>query len=66
MIAIYVILCYLITILSMITNYVADSEGEITIADVVVFLTAPFSVVPILTVFVVSQFANLDHPLLKK
>lgn len=66
MLEFYVIFCYLITTVSIITNYVNDPEGEITIGDVIVFLTAPFSAVPIVTVFVVSQFANLDRPLIKK
>jgi len=50
----------------MITSYVNDPDGEITAADLIVFLTAPFSAVPIMLVFILSQFVNLDRPLLKK
>jgi hypothetical protein len=62
----YVFCCYAISLISMITSYVNDPDGEITAADLVVFLTSPFSAVPIILVFILSQFVDLDRPLLKK
>jgi hypothetical protein len=66
MIAIYVIVCYLITGGAVLSSYFSEPDGEITYADVIMIILAPFAAVPVAAVFIMSRFIDLDEPFIKK
>jgi hypothetical protein len=44
----------------------SEQDGEITWSDVVMFLLAPFTAIPIFAVFILSRVVDLDKPIFKK
>lgn len=66
MIAFYLIFCYFITGASVLTAYFSEPDGEITYADIIMFLLAPFAAIPVAVVFLASRIVDLDEPVFKK
>lgn len=66
MIAFYLIFCYFITGASVLTGYFSDADGEITYADIIMFLLAPFAAIPVAVIFLGSLIVDLDKAVFKK
>ena len=63
-IAFYLVVAYASALAFMIMSF--QKEGELTIADIIMLVLAPFSMVPIIVVQMLSTVFDLDTPIIKK
>lgn len=62
----YLIISYIVSAIMILFSYFSKYDDEITWSDVVMFLLAPFTVIPIFAVFILSRVVDLDKPIFKK
>lgn len=61
---IYLSLCYMIAGFVEIATYM--EEGQLTVKDLLMFILAPFSMIPVVFVHLISHFIDLDKVIVRK
>lgn len=62
----YLIISYVVSAIMILSSCFGEQDGEITWSDVIMFLLAPFTAIPIFAVFILSRVVDLDKPIFKK
>jgi len=62
----YLIISYIVSAIMILSSCFSEQDGEITWSDVIMFLLAPFTAIPIFAVFILSRVVDLDKPIFKK
>ncbi len=62
----YLIISYIVSAIMILSSCFGEQDGEITWSDVIMFLLAHFTAIPIFAVFILSRVVDLDKPIFKK
>lgn len=62
--SVYLIICYTVALTIMLMTF--TEEGKITINDLLMFVIAPFSVVPVILIHLLSHLVELDTVVFKR